>query len=66
VLLATPGTRVDPDRLRADVTSALGGAGAMASVRVRVVDHIPSGAAGKRPQMVARCVPRADGSYRAG
>ena len=60
VLLAAPSAGVDPARLKADVTGALATAGAAAPVRVRVVDAIPAGAAGKRPLVVARL--RTDGS----
>ena len=54
VLLASPGRGVDPGRLQHDVTAALRAAGAsVPGVRVRVVDTIPAGAAGKRPLVVA-------------
>lgn len=54
MLLAGPAAGADPARLQADVVSALAAAGAAPVVRIRVVDAIPAGAAGKRPLVVAR------------
>ena len=54
VLVASPGDGVDAARLQADVSGALTAAGAITPVRVRPVDTIPAGAAGKRPLVVAR------------
>ena len=55
VHVAGPGRGVDPVRLEQDVTTALQHAGAASPpVRVRTVDAIPAGAAGKRPLVVAQ------------
>ena len=60
VLIASPGTAVDATGLQAQVTAALRHAGtAVLAVRVRTVDAIPAGAAGKRPLVVARHAPQA-------
>lgn len=55
VLVASPGRGMDLPGLEQRVTAALHVAGAAAPrVRVRVVDTIPAGAAGKRPLVVSR------------
>jgi putative adenylate-forming enzyme len=54
VLVAAPGAAVEIDALEQEVTTALRRAGAVTAVRVRLVDAIPAGAAGKRPLVVAR------------
>jgi phenylacetate-coenzyme A ligase PaaK-like adenylate-forming protein len=54
VLLAAPGGGVDPGKVGEAVTAALRAAGAAVPVHTRLVDAIPTGAAGKRPLVVAR------------
>jgi phenylacetate-CoA ligase len=54
VLVAAPGAAVEIDALEQEVTTALRRGGAVTAVRVRLVDAIPAGAAGKRPLVVAR------------
>jgi phenylacetate-coenzyme A ligase PaaK-like adenylate-forming protein len=54
VLLADPGSGVDPTATERAVQAALTTAGAQPpAVRVSIVDAIPAGAAGKRPLVIA-------------
>jgi putative adenylate-forming enzyme len=63
-LIALPGPGVDTAGVQDQVTAALRHAGAaVLAVRVRSVDAIPAGAAGKRPLVVARRAPQVDTGF---